>query len=382
MAGANGGAPSASPSGPVAMTYEQLKYQHQRHLVSLAEGGVVPVHHVASLVADGMLPMMAMDRAMPVLRPVEGGSRIVVPSSSPASAGPGKEAVMILPSSYSSRSSNVELLGEHSPNDVLFIKCLPCGKTYGNIHKFKKHFIKEHQNEPTRSDISVQTISATKDALAARDGQHHAVPLGDGLAGALVHSRSPLRVQRPGERNADFTPSSAVDEQDSVPPPRTTPGGSLQCTQCGEEFGSREFSLYRRHCQQHDLHWQRKEAADDGSASRNPFACDLCRASFVDARVLIQHLRSVHGDPGTVTEATVTMVDKSVSAPVFCPPLILKATPDSTSISDDASHTTAAAADLAQSVPRADNASVKEPNEPSETKPTAIAGSKGYKYSM
>lgn len=356
----------AQPLGP--SSYDQMKYRMTPSSSSSSvESGGVPQHHVAMMVDSVHHTPMPVDRSMPVLRPVGGGASEgihsstgailssgarLVPSTSPGSASQSsssKDQVML--AAYT-RSSNLELLGEHSPNDVLFIKCLPCGKTYGNIHKFKKHFIKEHQNEPTRSDIVVQTISATKDALA-----RESMPPSDLLtstslsAGGLTHTGSDAVLSAEGKIRASEVGTQMASTGGTA--------GSLQCLQCGEEFPTRDWGMYRRHSKLHEQQnagtpvigdeQQRRYSSDrrssgslaDTSVSgdgRPPqFACELCRAVFADIHFLVHHVESMHGGhtgSGSSSSVEVEKCDKSVSAPVFSAPLIMKATPDSTSKED------------------------------------------------
>ncbi|XP_069121705.1 filaggrin-like isoform X4 [Argopecten irradians] len=59
------------------------------------------------------------------------------------------------------------IIGNHSPNDILYLICRLCGQTYGSPYGFRKHFRNQHGFEPRAEHTIVQTISATKRTMNA-----------------------------------------------------------------------------------------------------------------------------------------------------------------------------------------------------------------------
>ncbi|XP_046380854.2 uncharacterized protein LOC124152124 [Haliotis rufescens] len=176
------------------------------------------------------------------------------------------------------------IIGNHPPNDILYLICRLCRQTYGSPYGFRKHFRNQHGFEPRAEHTIVQTISATKSALQS--------PY---MLNPQDHQGEPLiptgRSSAPPEREAVSTPGSdfyrgkkeslsPLDPRGVSPSQQTQqdwnnskarayrrasdgrPKSSLrddcedtkylQCQQCNQTFQLNDFGSYKRHCRQHN----------------------------------------------------------------------------------------------------------------------------------
>ena len=189
------------------------------------------------------------------------------------------------------------IIGNHSPNDILYLICRLCGQTYGSPYGFRKHFRNQHGFEPHAQHTVVQTISATRTAMrgpplcqpmeaqVTANMQYHpgVPPIGasdESRAHIMLPTRVSPSVQSPTQRHVEMTSSVElprnVIEKDSRPSisnpdikensndlendiaPDTgdksdghTDRKYLECHECGQHFQLNDFGSYKRHCRQH-----------------------------------------------------------------------------------------------------------------------------------
>lgn len=97
------------------------------------------------------------------------------------------------------RVTGPNLLGSHSPSDILHLQCKVCGSTYGSLRSFRMHFAKVHGLEPLPEHCNISTISGTKNAMSK------VVPVDDNEPPALQRETLPLDVGSSGKnRTYDF----------------------------------------------------------------------------------------------------------------------------------------------------------------------------------
>ena len=132
------------------------------------------------------------------------------------------------------------IIGNHQPNDILYLICRICGQTYGSPYGFRKHFRNQHGFEPRADHTIVQTISATKNARQ--------VPPTIGL---------PINVAP----YAQMPQESGAVPRDPLPPPL------LQMADLSQIQGTRE--LQDLHPQSHSLFRNPPSAVDQESGERS-----------------------------------------------------------------------------------------------------------------
>lgn len=177
------------------------------------------------------------------------------------------------------------IIGSHPPSDILYLICRLCRQTYGSPYGFRKHFRNQHGFEPKASHTIVQTISATKTAMA------HTGPL-DSLDESLlpqspkderplyddVYSHGPSLKSQPAS-DGPSAPSVTEDTKSDVKKEVSENTKCLECPECGQTFQLNDFGSYKRHCRQHGHH-----------RSSGPFVCHECQRSFPEADILKEHL--------------------------------------------------------------------------------------------
>ena len=220
-------------------------------------------------------------------------------------------------------------LGDYPANDILFLRCRLCGLTYGSQHSVRKHFAKTHGREPTADCVSVQSISATKRAMSERAANgtdkkkngvvdpptskpparyidpnnyvsEYAIEYGgtDAIAAAMAMtakiSKGKLAVRSSTAANGKLKQSRganvARDGEASSPVKEELTADSdneksmMRCLQCGKDFPTRDWGVFRRHVRAHDT-----PAA--GSAA---YRCTVCPAAFSDAATRRAHMSTSH----------------------------------------------------------------------------------------
>ncbi|CAL1531220.1 unnamed protein product [Lymnaea stagnalis] len=188
------------------------------------------------------------------------------------------------------------IIGSHPPSDILYLICRLCRQTYGSPYGFRKHFRNQHGFEPKAEHTIVQTISATKTAMAHTgplDHQTHSAALEQ--MDKVMLSQSPFddgNVYEDGQyhgqrrdHNISHTSQSAGnpfaydDMKQDVVKRDVQENKLLECPECGHTFQLNDFGSYKRHCRQHSLH-----------RSSGPFACHDCQKSFPEPGLLQEHL--------------------------------------------------------------------------------------------
>ena len=213
-------------------------------------------------------------------------------------------------------STTAQLLGNHPPHDILYLKCNVCTSTYGSLHSFRKHFWKVHGYGPTNEHVTVRSISATRGSASktekAMDEIEKPVPaevLQSQPPPTSVSEKPPsncslsneydqpfdmvrMDVQRPctlGEMHHKMaplseasTPGSPNDSKTSSPNLKADGNQStMRCLQCGQDFPTRDWGVFRRHVRAHE---------------QPTLRCSLCRQTFASTRDLQEHNRTYHQD--------------------------------------------------------------------------------------
>ncbi|GFS00065.1 hypothetical protein ElyMa_001062400 [Elysia marginata] len=198
------------------------------------------------------------------------------------------------------------IIGNHSPGDILYLICRLCRQTYGNPYGFRKHFRKEHGFEPKAEHTVVQTISATKSAMAHPssidqvDGSQRFNSEGpDKRIGNQLpsHHREDPHSNQPYPRSKPEEPASKegpryyggdTRSSEGLPPPKRAEvlknQKLLECAECSQTFQLNDFGAYKRHCRQHS-----------GGSGSGPFLCHDCHRCFAEPEQLQEHLNT-HAD--------------------------------------------------------------------------------------
>lgn len=191
------------------------------------------------------------------------------------------------------------IIGNHDPNDILYLICRMCTQTYGSPYAFRKHFRSNHGFEPRAEHTLVQTISATKMAL------HLPALVPD--AQAMANHQNMANHRKEVREKSRMSPQTAqqktnVTNQVAVKPPPSpvdskSQHGSesgesdtsrqdidrnetkcLECPECGKSFQLNDFGSYKRHCRQHG------NLLTSGS-----YTCTDCHLHFPDQKALREH---------------------------------------------------------------------------------------------
>ncbi|RUS84676.1 hypothetical protein EGW08_007546, partial [Elysia chlorotica] len=201
------------------------------------------------------------------------------------------------------------IIGNHSPGDILYLICRLCRQTYGNPYGFRKHFRKEHGFEPKAEHTVVQTISATKNAMAHPSAPDH-MDSSRGISSAgpdkggnhqpphptdsHANGSYPYPAQHPhakpkdsGKDGSRYYPADP-NNSDGGPPSKRSEvlrdQKLLECAECSQTFQLNDFGAYKRHCRQHS-----------GGPGSGPFLCHDCHRCFAEPDQLQEHLNT-HAD--------------------------------------------------------------------------------------
>ncbi|XP_045207192.2 uncharacterized protein LOC123559436 [Mercenaria mercenaria] len=184
------------------------------------------------------------------------------------------------------------IIGNHDPNDILYLICRLCTQTYGSPYGFRKHFRNQHGFEPRAEHTIVQTISATKSALHLPQPQ-----LMQGIADIRdshfmrksISPESELINQKHvpntylGRKSSSESPvdsKSCTGSEGDKSELDNTETKCLECPECGKTFQLNDFGSYKRHCRQH------------GNIRMNgPFTCTDCHLPFPDQKSLREHYK-------------------------------------------------------------------------------------------
>lgn len=168
------------------------------------------------------------------------------------------------------------LLGNHAPDDVLYLICKLCGQTYGSPYSFRKHFRNQHGFEPRPHHTVVQSISATISLLKGKPPEANAmIKNEDALQvksisnpGSVADSRVDIKKIEVEDQKFDvnlctvtnsssfkINPEEAASQNRN---PLENPISSqeetkfLECPECGKQFQLNDFGSYKKHCRSHE----------------------------------------------------------------------------------------------------------------------------------
>ncbi|KAK3105553.1 hypothetical protein FSP39_000279 [Pinctada imbricata] len=219
------------------------------------------------------------------------------------------------------------IIGNHSPNDILYLICRLCGQTYGSPYGFRKHFRNQHGFEPHAEHTVVQTISATKTAmrgppflpqgevsmsphmmhynhgppqLTAADDQKHLlmppmrqIPRAKSASPKSLKNMERLTFTKTQDKPERADQKSEILREESLSKEDTNDLQSkeisvgensnfsiskqdenvserryLECHECGQHFQLNDFGSYKRHCRQHGHRLENpfKAATDPGAS--------------------------------------------------------------------------------------------------------------------
>ena len=262
-------------------------------------------------------------RSVPVEYPIDGNMKSPLPLPPPAS---------VFPSTKNNtqkaglRYGAANILGNHAPNDILYFRCNLCGQTYGSQPRIKRHFSKVHGRDPTPQLVAVQTISDMRNAilqeklaLSDRDDdqlaaqkrelsveQHHeqqrSISRKPEEAPELLERDKVERekVKRQEEEAKNYQALSLLRkgsqriakailvkrDSDSENKSNGDAGGGeksmMKCLQCGQDFPTRDWGVFRRHVRTHDL-------TPDAI-----YKCTVCSVGFKDAASRRSHMSTEH----------------------------------------------------------------------------------------
>lgn len=197
------------------------------------------------------------------------------------------------------------IIGNHPQNDILYLICKLCRQTYGSPYGFRKHFRNQHGFEPKVEHTIVQTISATKTAMAHTGPTDQPVTDVDKKGALYSDSQGPQTGDVPVSFKSEYSPSPLVIDKhtqdmaashgkapddlkkelkaESKPLDGKLEAGSkfLECPECGQTFQLNDFGSYKRHCRQHSV-----------NQYSGPFSCHDCQKSFAEPGQLQQHLNT------------------------------------------------------------------------------------------
>lgn len=185
------------------------------------------------------------------------------------------------------------IIGNHDPNDILYLICRLCTQTYGSPYAFRKHFRSNHGFEPRADHTIVQTISATKMALHlpqsadiqsianSRKSPHEKSRMSPQMAPSVQKKvRENQAVNKPPASPVETRSQhgSESGESDQMRPDDRNETKCLECPECGKSFQLNDFGSYKRHCRQHG-----------NLLTSGPYTCTDCHLHFPDQKALREH---------------------------------------------------------------------------------------------
>ncbi|XP_013066234.2 uncharacterized protein LOC106054768 [Biomphalaria glabrata] len=194
----------------------------------------------------------------------------IVPSSGQRSPSPDESEAQRMGVSKHEPIQNI--IGSHPPSDILYLICRLCRQTYGSPYGFRKHFRNQHGFEPKAEHTIVQTISATKTAMA---NSVESLP-----QSPVIEYNS---AYEDGKRDFTVQPRDIAGQPNFVglEDIKSDYTKYLECPECQQLFRLNDFGSYKRHCRQHSLH-----------RMSGPFACHECQKCFSEPSLLQEHLET------------------------------------------------------------------------------------------
>ena len=188
---------------------------------------------------------------------------------------PTTAAATVLPPASLRGSSVQTLLGDHPPDDILYLKCNLCNSTYGSVHNFRRHFAKAHgpRDDLGTQHVTIQSISQTKSERANRQEQ-------------MDTSTSESKPGHRDQRSYSGSSGMSEDSNSNTGEHRST----MKCLQCGMEFSTRNWGVFRRHMRTHE----------GGNGNSTPedtsgiLSCGPCKLQFGDADDWRLHMSLAH----------------------------------------------------------------------------------------
>ena len=161
------------------------------------------------------------------------------------------------------RNLGPNLLGDHPPDDVLSLTCVLCRADYGNIHRFIRHFHRDHskEGEPQRHHVVIRSISQAKL---------------DKLEVAERRAMNEMAVAK------EISPAIKKEV--------------MHCRYCSQEFPTNDWGLFRKHMRSHETHPEPHEEVE--LPQKLPLRCLDCRVEFGSPEEHRFHMSLCHSQRG------------------------------------------------------------------------------------
>ncbi|XP_041371806.1 uncharacterized protein LOC121385266 [Gigantopelta aegis] len=296
-------------------------------------------HATVAAAANHTLPPSAMDQrdkltipgqprsksSEPVLKPQRESPQLDLPDTNLE-----KGDIATRRNSTTGRNEPIQsIIGNHNPNDILYLICRICRQSNGSPYAFRKHFRNHHGFEPKAEHTIVQTISATKSARQnpyASNGPEADYGPEPGQSGAEEQSAVERTPSQPkegqgsssesfplqsspqnevGNKSKNYGSRSAADgKQQGVVKDNRENTKYLECPECKQTFQLNDFGSYKRHCRQHNqsrtssgsfIAPELSDPQDSVDKMQGGITmCKICGVPF-SVHYIEDHVRSVHG---------------------------------------------------------------------------------------
>lgn len=197
------------------------------------------------------------------------------PSRLPATVGPGYDDMDAYSSnSAGSLNSISSLIGNHPPDDILYLHCIRCQSSSGSINAFRKHFRNSHGYMPTREDVSIQGIKATKEFVSLKKNEYPMVGYGP-VPASIGPATAPRRHCTYCGWQCDQTNPAVFSKH--MKEHYDVKGCFYRCTYCQKEF--HDPNTLREHVVQHVIYQH---------------ICSYCCIAYAVEEQLASHMLTHH----------------------------------------------------------------------------------------
>jgi DNA-directed RNA polymerase subunit RPC12/RpoP len=190
---------------------------------------------------------------------------------------------------FVSVSNNI--LGNHPPGDILFLKCNVCDATSGSLQSFRKHFNQTHGCEPKPDQVTIQSITATRVAMQEQGLLPPPPDHSRRRCCSNDNDKQASRMEKKMSQKHCVTHPSHMDHHhnngslhDMEHAKHVNKDGSnmMKCMQCGQDFPTRDWGVFRRHVRAHEF------------PNDSKFRCNVCKQAYKDSQELKDHILSFH----------------------------------------------------------------------------------------
>ena len=187
------------------------------------------------------------------------------------------------------------------------MKCNVCNYKDSSLQTIRKHFLKEHGFQPGKENLTIRSVTdhkdSTNDQIQQEVPRGYTIPSSQALSLTTTdspsviearHTKTPspplqVKVEENKSLASQGQDESSVKSSDIKTETGTT--SVMKCHDCGQEFSTRDWGVFKRHMRAHDQPNAR---------------CQLCKQTFLDAAELEEHNVAYHNGASTQGKSAMT----------------------------------------------------------------------------